>query len=181
VTLGNELDPLATVLELVPFLTIQTMTDEIFSHGKRTYIKAGFARDLTDGLLDALLEQASQVGSPLSQVEVLSVGGAIAAVDPAATAFPHRDAHWLLNIRAMWESPDDSEAEIAWARATCAAIQPHLSGGTYVNFMDDDEDGAGMGAHAATLERLQAVKAVYDPGNVFRLNQNIAPAVGARG
>jgi FAD/FMN-containing dehydrogenase len=129
--------------------------------------------------LDALLAQASQVGSPLSQVEVLSVGGAIAAVDAAATAFPHRDARWLLNIPAMWESADDSEAEIAWARATFAAIEPHLSGGAYVNFMDGDDEGAGTGAHATTLARLQAVKASYDPENVFRPNQNITPVAGA--
>jgi FAD/FMN-containing dehydrogenase len=173
--LRAELAPAAASLDVVPFLEIQTLTDEIFAAGKRTYIKAGFVTELTDGTLDALLGAAAEVASPLSQIEVLAMGGAIARVDPEATAFPHRDARWLLNVPAMWEDLADTDAEIAWARRTFAALEPHLTGGAYVNFMAGDEDGAGTGAHARTLGRLQEIKAAYDPDNVFRLNQNIAP------
>jgi FAD/FMN-containing dehydrogenase len=174
--LGTQLAPAAASLDTVPFLEIQTLTDEIFAAGKRTYIKAGFATELSDGALDALLGAAAEVASPLSQIEVLAMGGAIARVDADATAFPHRDARWLLNIPAMWEDVAETEAEIAWARRTFAALEPHLTGGAYVNFMAGDEDGAGTGAHARTLARLQDVKAAYDPDNVFRLNQNVMPS-----
>jgi FAD/FMN-containing dehydrogenase len=177
--LGTQLAPAAASLDTVPFLEIQTLTDEIFAAGKRTYIKAGFATELSDGALDALLGAAAEVASPLSQIEVLAMGGAIARVDADATAFPHRDARWLLNIPAMWEDVAETEAEIAWARRTFAALEPHLTGGAYVNFMAGDEDGAGTGAHARTLARLQDVKAAYDPDNVFRLNQNVAPTPAA--
>jgi len=172
----RDLVPAATSLDVVPFLEIQTLTDEIFGPGKRTYIKAGFVDDLTDAVLDALLERAAEVGSPLSQVEVLAMRGAISRVDAEATAFPHRDAGWLINIPAMWESAEDTDAEIDWARRTFASLEPHMTGGAYVNFMAGDEQGSGTGAHARTLERLQAIKASYDPQNVFRLNHNIVPA-----
>jgi FAD/FMN-containing dehydrogenase len=171
----TRLDPAAGELAVVPFLTIQTITDDLFAHGLRTYIKAGFAHDLSDGLTDALLEQAAKIVSPISQVELLALGGAIARVPSDATAFPFRDSRWLINIPATWREVTDDVREISWARETYAAIQPHLGEGTYVNFMGDDADDTAAGAYGRTLARLQAVKAAYDPENVFRLNQNIRP------
>lgn len=173
--LHAELSPLASSLEAVPFLRIQTLTDEIFAAGKRTYIKAGFAIELTDGLIGALCEYGARVGSEFSQIEVLALGGAIRRVAPEATAFPHRDATWLVNIPATWEDPALDSEEIAWVRRSFAAIEPHLTGGKYVNFMGGDEEEETGGAYGATLRRLRSVKRVYDPDNVFRLNQNIAP------
>jgi FAD/FMN-containing dehydrogenase len=173
-----DLDPAASDLSVVPFLFMQTVTDDLFAHGLRTYIKAGFAADLTDGLVDALLDRAALLRSPVSQVELLALGGAIARVDPEATAFPFRQPRWLINIPATWRDATDDEREIAWARATYAAVRPYLSEGGYVNFMGDDEDDDTAAAYGRTIERLQRIKAVYDPDNVFRLNQNITPAPG---
>ena len=172
----SDLRPVAHDLAVVPFLVMQTITDDLFAHGLRTYIKAGFADDLADGLIDALIERAALLRSPVSQVELLALGGAIARVDPAATAFPFRQARWLINIPATWRDAADDEHEIAWARATYAAVRPYLSEGTYVNFMGDDEDDTAASAYGRTIERLQRIKAVYDPDNVFQLNQNIKPA-----
>ena len=172
----DELQPAASDLAVVPFLFMQTITDDLFAHGLRTYIKAGFADDLPDGLIDALLERAASIQSPISQVELLALGGAIARVDSGATAFPFRQARWLINIPATWRDAADDEREIAWARATYAAVRPYLSEGNYVNFMGDDEDDTAAGAYGRTIERLARVKAVYDPDNVFQLNQNIKPA-----
>jgi FAD/FMN-containing dehydrogenase len=151
------------------------MTDDIFAHGQRTYIKAGCVPDLTDAVIDALIAHGSRVGSPASQIEVVSMGGAVSRVAPEATAFPHRDAAWLLNIPAIWETAAEDEAEIGWARSAFAALEPHMTGGKYVNFMDKDEDASVPAAYGGILQRLQAVKRRYDPENVFRLNQNIAP------
>ena len=174
-----ELRPAASDLSVVPFLFMQTITDDLFTHGLRTYIKAGFAGDLPDGLIDVLLERAASVRSPISQVELLALGGAIARVDSGATAFPFRQARWLINIPATWRDAADDECEIAWARATYAAVKPYLSEGNYVNFMGDDEDDTAAGAYGRTIERLRQIKSVYDPDNVFRLNQNIQPAPAA--
>jgi FAD/FMN-containing dehydrogenase len=176
-SIRDDLQPAAGDMAVVPFLTIQTITDEIFAHGFRTYIKAGFVDDLPGALVDALLERAELIESPISQVELLAMGGAIARVAPDATAFPFRDARWLINIPATWSDAADDEREIAWARGTYAAVKPFLSEGNYVNFMGDDEDDTAAGAYGETLARLQRVKAAYDPDNVFRLNQNVTPAV----
>jgi FAD/FMN-containing dehydrogenase/SAM-dependent methyltransferase len=175
----DELQPAVSDLSVVPFLFMQTITDDLFGHGLRTYIKAGFAGDLPDGLIDTLIGRAAELRSPISQVELLALGGAIARVDPGATAFGFRKARWLINIPATWRDAADDEREIAWARATYAAVKPFLSEGTYVNFMGDDEDEGAAGAYGRTIERLQRVKAAYDPDNVFRLNQNITPVSAA--
>jgi FAD/FMN-containing dehydrogenase len=103
------------------------------------------------------------------------MGGAIRRVSPDATAFPHRTASWLINIPASWRSAAQTEREIGWVRDTYAALTPYCRGGGYVNFMDGDEQAGGQAAYGPTLRRLQAVKAAYDPDNVFRLNQNIIP------
>ena len=174
-TLRRELSPIADSLEPVPFLTIQTLTDEIFAAGKRTYIKAGFARELSESLIETLWHCGAQVGSGFSQIEVLAMGGAIRRVAPEATAFPHREASWLINLPATWEDAADDGAEIDWVRRSFAALEPHLTGGKYVNFMGEDESSDAGGAYGATLRRLERVKRAYDPGNVFRLNQNVAP------
>jgi FAD/FMN-containing dehydrogenase len=149
----------------------------VFAHGLRTYIKAGFVDDLSDGLIDALIERGAAIESPITQIEVLAMGGAIGRVAPDATAFPYRDAAWLINIPASWRDAADDEREIAWARATYAAAKPYLTGGAYANFMGVDDEDAD--AYRGTLARLAEVKAVYDPENVFRLNQNVKPAVRA--
>ena len=171
----DDLAPAASDLSVVPFLFMQTVTDDLFAHGLRTYIKAGFAAGLPDALIDALLDRAALLESPISQVELLALGGAISQVSPEATAFPFRNARWLINIPATWRDAADDQREIGWARATYAAIRPHLSEGSYVNFMGDDEDDTAAAAYGRTIERLQQVKAIYDPENTFRLNQNIKP------
>jgi hypothetical protein len=84
-------------------------------------VKAGFADDLPDGLIDALLDRAASIQSPISQVELLALGGAIARVDSHATAFPFRQARWLINIPATWRAAADDEPEIAWARGRGSA------------------------------------------------------------
>jgi FAD/FMN-containing dehydrogenase len=174
-SLQAELAPIAGSLETVPFLEIQTLTDEIFAAGKRTYIKAGFATELTDPLIETLCRCGAEVGSEFSQIEVLSLGGAIRRVAPDATAFPHREATWLINLPATWEDAASDGEEIAWVRRSFADIEPHLTGGKYVNFMGEDEATDSAGAYGATLRRLREVKRAYDPENVFRLNQNVEP------
>ena len=173
--LRDELRPVGSELGEVPFGHIQVEGDEFFGAGLRSYVKATFADELTPGLIDVLIDQGQRLGSEVSQIEVLSMGGAIRRVAPEATAFPHRDASWLINVPASWRAAADTQREVAWVRETFAALQPVCSGGAYVNFMDGDEQAADQSAYGATLRRLQAVKAVYDPENIFRLNQNIVP------
>ena len=173
--LREEIPANASSLLTLPFLAVQSAGDGVFPAGRYTYIKAGFADALSDGMITALIDSAQELGSPFSQIEVLSLGGAIARVAPHETAYPYRDSAWLINVPATWESLAETADERAWARRSHQRLTPHLRGGTYVNFMDGDERAGS--AYGETLARLQAVKAVYDPDNVFHLNQNIQPAV----
>ena len=177
--LRDDLGPVAGELGVVPFSAIQTEGDEFFGPGLLSYVKATFAAQLSPDLIDVVIAQGQRLGSEVSQIELLSLGGAIARVAPDATAFPHRDAGWLINIPASWRSPADTASEVGWVRDTFAALQPVCSGGAYVNFMDHDEQASDQVAYGGTLRRLQQVKAAYDPGNVFRLNQNITPRATA--
>jgi FAD/FMN-containing dehydrogenase len=176
-TIRRELTAPAQDLSDVPYLAIQQVTDELLAPGTlHAYVKAGFAPALTGPFIEALIDRGARVESPLSVIEVLSMGGAIRDVPAAATAFPHRDARWLINVPAQWSDAADSDAEVAWARQSYATLRPFLSGGAYSNFMEDDETDAAATAYGDTLARLARIKAEYDPHNVFRLNQNVLPA-----
>jgi FAD/FMN-containing dehydrogenase len=173
----RELDPPAGELAAVPYLAIQSITDELLAPGTlHAYLKAGFTAELTETMIDCLIDRGSELGSRLSVIEVLALGGAIRNVAGHATAFPHRDARWLINIAGQWHDPGATDDEIAWVRDTFAALEPHLTGGAYSNFMEDDDAEAASVAYGSTLARLQQIKAIYDPDNVFHLNQNIEPA-----
>jgi FAD/FMN-containing dehydrogenase len=177
------LAPPSGELSEIPYLAMQTVTDELLAPGTlRAYVKAGFATEITDELISVLIERGAQVGSPLSVIELLSMGGAIDRVDPAATAFPHRGSRWLVNVPGQWAESDPAVAgrEVAWVRDTFTALEPHLAGGAYSNFMEDDETLGVDRAYGSTLTRLAELKATFDPENLFRLNQNIQPANLAR-
>ena len=102
----RELDPPAGSLDDVPYLAIQSITDALLAPGTlHAYVKAGFTGALTEALIDVLVERGALVGSRLSVIEVLAMGGAIGRVPADATAFPHRDARWLINVPAQWARP----------------------------------------------------------------------------
>lgn len=171
----RQLEPVGGSIDLVPFAVIQRAGDEDFGPGLMSYVKATFGGSLTPELVDVLVERGRLLHSPLTQVELLSMGGSISDVAADATAFPHRNSPWLLNVPASWTDAADSDYEIAWVRDTFAAIAPLSSGGAYSNFMEGDEEANDEVAYGATLARLREVKARYDPANIFRLNQNVLP------
>ena len=104
------------------------------------------------------------------------LGGAVNRLATDATAYPHRDAEFVLNVHARWEDPTEDESCISWARRFFADLAPYATGGVYVNFMTQDEQARIGDAYGGNYARLAELKRKYDPGNVFRVNQNIAPA-----
>ena len=115
--------------------------------------------------------------SPLTQMLLVPGGGALARVDNDATAFGQRDAPWNVHFLSMWPDPADSERNIAYTRAIATAMKPWTTGRVYLNFIGDEGSGRVEAAYGPErYARLQALKAKWDPENVFRHNQNIAPA-----
>jgi len=166
-------EPLLDALGPLAYSEQQSRMDEGYPRGGYHYWRSCFLDDLTDQVIDVLVDRASDIQAPpVLELIVEHMGGAIAAGDGA---FAHRDASYDVLIGANWTDPADQDRCVAWARETAAALEPHSRGG-YVNY-EPDADGAFVpGAYGARLARLRALKAEYDPHNVFRLNQNVPPA-----
>ncbi|ONF74391.1 FAD-binding oxidoreductase [Amycolatopsis keratiniphila] len=142
----------------------------------RAYFKNGYFDELSDSAVDAILERAGQLSSPMSQLELIYLGGAVSRVPADATAFCHREAPIVANIAAAWTDPADDARQIAWARESHAALKAEFTSGGYVNFLSDDEPDRTADVYdATTRRRLQEVKRRWDPENLFHLNQNITP------
>jgi FAD/FMN-containing dehydrogenase len=142
----------------------------------RNYWKAGYVDALDGDLVDGLCESFARTPSPMAQVLIHQMGGAVARVDEHATAFPHRRSAYLVNIVGMWRRPKDDAANIEWTRQSWRAVAGAATG-TYVNYVGDDEAARIEAIYPPeTLKRLMTVKAKWDPSNFFRANHNVRPA-----
>ena len=168
--------PIADVIAPHPFVAWQSILDPLLAPGMRNYWKSHSFTSISDGAIDTLIDFARKLPSPECEIAFAQLGGAINRVPAAATAYPHRDLKYLVNLHTRWASAADDQACIAWARGLFDALTPHATGGVYVNFMPEEEEARiRAGAYGANYERLARLKAKYDPSNLFRVNQNIRP------
>ena len=172
------LTPIVELVTPIPYVALQQMFDASAPWGLHSYEKAVYLDELTDGAIDVILEHQPTKMSPLSFLPIFVLGGAYRRADGDATAFGgSRSIGYVVNISATAMSPTDYEAERAWVRAYWSALVEHAVGvGGYVNFMTDPQDDRVRNAYGAKYDRLQRIKAAYDPNNVFHLNANILPA-----
>jgi len=172
-----DLGPQVKFTAPMPYSVVNTLSDSGVPHGSLVYLKGHYAADLTDELIDVIVERAQRKTAPMTEVHVHALLGAIARVSEDDTAYSHRSSGYAINLISQWENPDHGPGEIAWAREGWEAMKPYCAGG-YVNFMDAGDSVRGAYG-AAKFRRLVEIKGRYDPSNVFRLNQNIEPqAVG---
>ncbi len=167
-------DPIADAFGPHPFAGFQQAFDPLLTPGFRNYWKSHNFTSLSEGLLDKLVEYAATLPSPHSEIFVAQMGGATNRIASDATAYPHRDIEFVMNVHTRWEAPGQDKECVAWARKFYEATEPFATGGVYVNFISEGEDRV-AGAYGANYDRLVKVKTEYDPNNFFRLNQNIAP------
>jgi FAD/FMN-containing dehydrogenase len=167
--------PVGEHLGPVPYAAWQQAFDPLLAPGARNYWKSHNFTGLPDGLLDVLLRSASQLPSSQSEVFLGQLGGRASRISAEATAYPHRDALFVMNVHGRWDTPGEDQAGIAWARACFNATAPFATGGVYVNFLTADETDRVTAAYGAHYSRLVKVKGTYDPENVFCVNQNIRP------
>ncbi|MGI9644310.1 MAG: FAD-binding oxidoreductase [Ilumatobacteraceae bacterium] len=180
------LQPLRDVAEVkagdvgpVPFPALQSAFDDLVPKGMQNYWKADFVAEITDEAIDAHVEHGKLTPHVSSSMHLHPINGAAQRVGPDDTAFGHRDKSFSPVIVGIWDDPADNEANVQWVRDYYDAIHPHSgSNGGYINFMSDDDDGRVADNYGVNYERLAAVKASYDPDNVFHVNQNITPAEG---
>lgn len=168
-----------SVAELVgpmPYPALNSAFDDLYPVGLRHYWKASFAKELTDEAIAAHVEHGAKVPAMTSTMHIYPINGACHRVEPDATAFAYRDASFATVIAGMWPDAADDEQNTAWVRGYYDAIAPHSEEGGYINFMAGDDQDRIRQNYKGNYDRLQQVKREYDPDNMFRHNQNIAPA-----
>jgi FAD/FMN-containing dehydrogenase len=169
--------PVGDVLQRRPYVTLQSLLDATQPKGRRYYWKSEYLPGIEPDLLAKLREHAGRITSPHSAVIVFQLGGAIAGLPVDHSAVGNRDAAAVLNVTASWEKPEDDGANVEWARSSWRDMKRFSTGGTYVNFLTEEETGERVAAaYGKNLARLGEIKARWDPDNLFRMNKNIPPA-----
>jgi len=160
----------------MPYPAINSAFDALVPPGLQHYWKAVFSKGLTDGAIDAHVTHGPKVPVVNSTVHIYPINGAVHDVAPDATAFGHRDAKYAMVVAGMWPDPAQNEANVRWVRDYYKALAPHAEEGGYINFAAGDDMNRVQANFGKNYARLREVKSKYDPGNVFRHNQNIVPA-----
>ncbi|HZB09712.1 MAG TPA: FAD-binding oxidoreductase [Rubrobacter sp.] len=160
-----------------PYLVHQAMFDPSFPHGRWYYIRSCDVAQLTDEVIDITIDHALRINSPFSALTLWQLGGALSRVGEEETAFGGRSAGHTFNIAGITETEAGFEEERQWARNFWSALVPYHTS-VYVNFlMEEGEERIRQAYGAKKYDRLKSLKRRYDPGNLFRLNQNIRPDV----
>ena len=171
--------PLLDGMTQMPFPAMQALFDGLLPKGLQWYWKGDFVKALPDEAIDVHLEFGGNTPSELSLMHLYPIDGAVHQADPADTAWSCRDATWSMVIAGIDPDPANAKRLKQWGRRYWEALHPYNPGGAYVNFMMDDEvDDRLQSTYGPNFARLREVKAKYDPGNLFRVNQNIRPAEG---
>ncbi len=166
--------PVLDAVQVQPYTQVQQTFDGGMPAGMRWLSRAHYLKGLPDEAIDLLLGYSRELPGTNSSVYLEPLGGAIARVDPGATPFPHRDAPFGLHVVGGWSDPAHDRALTAWVTELHGAMEPHSTGGVYVNLL-----GVGEGrervpaAYGRNLDRLREIKARWDPDNLFRANHNL--------
>jgi hypothetical protein len=167
--------PVLDLCQPKPYLAHQQTFDPSFRHGWWYYVRSCDVAELTDDVIDIVVEHGARIMSPVSSIALWQMGGAVARVGESETAFNGRDAGFTFNINGNSQTADGFEGERRWARDYWSALAPHHTS-VYVNFlMEEGEERVRQAYGADKYDRLKALKRTYDPTNFFRLNQNIKP------
>lgn len=168
--------PLLDAIRAMSYIELQSMLDHGAPPYQLNYWKSSYLKVLNDEAFEVIDQYSSVITSPLSQVHLQQMGGAVRRTGEDEMAFSHRDALCALNIVTKWEDVRESEKHIQWTRDFEAAMRPFSTGGVYVNFLGEEgEDRVRAAYGPAKYARLVALKNKYDPTNFFRMNQNIKP------
>lgn len=175
--------PLVDISGPIPFVGVQAAFDEFFQRGTlRSYWKSTFVEELTDPILDIIMDKARNRPHDRVFVVTFFMGGAINRVGAEDTAYSERSANWMVSIDGNWESASDDDKVISWVRGAWGEVHEHGTGSLYLNFTGAANEALTVGVESAfgkNLKRLAQIKAKYDPDNFFRLNNNITPAASA--
>ena len=161
----------------LPHPALQSMFDALYPPGLQWYWRADFVNELSDEAIALHVKYGSEVPTPHSTMHLYPIDGAAHRVGQHDTAWSYRDATWAQVIVGVDPDPANNDKIIGWTKAYWEALHPYSAGGAYVNFMMDEGEERVKATYRDNYERLVAVKNMYDPTNLFRVNQNIKPTV----
>jgi FAD/FMN-containing dehydrogenase len=169
--------PVLNFVGPMPLVTVQSMLDPLNPNGNQHYWTGEYLPDLGPLETATLAEYGGSLPDRHSIIQVIPFNAAPTRVPADATAFAHREESWLIHVLGQWTDPADTQRCRGWAKAAGAGLRTLGTGDAYLNLLTDDEDTDRVRAfwNDRRLSRLGAVKAEYDPENVFRFNHNIMP------
>jgi FAD/FMN-containing dehydrogenase len=168
--------PLGDIIQRRTYVSQQSLIDGTQPKGRRYYWKSEYLARLESELLTRSLEHAQHIESPHSSIALFPVQGVLNRLPSGHSAVGNRSAAWVLNIMASWEEAERDDANIRWARAAWQDLRRFSTGGTYVNFLTEEEGEERIhAAYGDNYGRLLEIKRKWDPDNLFRMNKNIAP------
>ena len=167
--------PIADVVAPQPYAAWQKTFDALQPEGARNYWKSHNFVEITDEMIEIFGEYGEKIPTEETEIGMAHIGGAINDVPTGATAYPHRDAEFVMNLHTRWTDPSQDETCIGWARDLHDAMTPHATGGVYVNFVPEGERDP-EAVYRGNYDRMVEVKTKWDPENLFRLNHNVKPA-----
>ena len=169
-------NPVGDVLVRRPYAQMQSLLDATQPKGRRYYWKSEYLSHIEPSLCEKVIEHAERIRSPHSAVILFQIEGALNQLKEEHSPVGNRDARYVLNLAGSWEQADEDRANIEWAREAWTDMRQFSTGGTYINFLTEDEGPERIStALGKGLQRLAEVKARWDPENVFRTNRNINP------
>jgi FAD/FMN-containing dehydrogenase len=169
--------PVGDVVIKRPYVGQQSIIDGTQPKGRRYYWKSEYLPGCDPEMLPLFMESGSRIRSPHAGIVLFPIDGALNELPADHSAAGNRDAKLVVNITGAWEKAEDDAQEIEWVRSSWRQLKKFSTGGTYVNFLTEDE-GADrtQAAYGDNFARLAKVKAKWDPANLFSSNKNIAPA-----
>ena len=170
--------PVGDVIQARSYVSQQSLLDATQPKGRRYYWKSEYLPRLEGEMFASAIEHAGRIVSPHSAILLFPLDGALNRLPNDHSAVGNRDTAAVLNITASWEKVEDDEANIEWARAAWRDMRRFSTGGTYINFLTEEEgDERIHAAYRENYDRLVEIKTKWDPGNLFHINKNIAPRV----
>jgi FAD/FMN-containing dehydrogenase len=168
--------PVGDVVLRRSYLSQQALLDATQPKGRRYYWKSEYLARLETEMLTSVMEHAGRMVSPHSAIVVFPIDGALNRLAEEHSAVGNRAARFVLGIQSAWENPEHDAANIEWARVAWRDLRRFSTGGTYVNFLTEEErEDRIRDAYGKNFARLVEVKTRWDPANLFRVNKNIAP------
>jgi FAD/FMN-containing dehydrogenase len=159
----------------VPYPALQSAFDALYPKGLQWYWRGNFVRDVPDAAVSVHTRFAEELPSMQSTMHLYPIDGAVHQVGPADTAWSYRDVTYSQVIAGVDPDPANADAIKRWTVDYSEACRPYSAGGAYVNFMMDEGEDRVRATYQGNYQRLAEIKAVYDPDNILRINQNLPP------